>query len=155
MLERFTQRARRVVVLATEEARSRRHDAIGPEHLLMGILRDGAGLAVAVLRRLGVNPEVLRTEVDRILSEAPAPAIAAAPGFSSELKVVLEAAVEEQWRHHHNYIGTEHLFLGLLDVRSTMSEVLRSAGADLNAAREITLQLLRPGEIQPWPRPGA
>ena len=68
MLERFTERARRVMVLATEEARSRRHEAVGPEHLLLGILRDDGGLNVKVLERLRISPEALRTQVERVLS---------------------------------------------------------------------------------------
>jgi ATP-dependent Clp protease ATP-binding subunit ClpC len=141
MLERFTERARRAVVLATEEARSRRHEAVGPEHLLMGILRDGAGLAVGVLGRLRIDLETLRAEVERVLRETPTSATSGEPGFSAELKAVLEATVEEQWRLRHNWIGTEHLLLGLLDARSTISGVLRVAGADLDEARRMTDQV--------------
>jgi ATP-dependent Clp protease ATP-binding subunit ClpC len=143
MLERFTKRARRVVILATEEARTRQHEAVGPEHLLMGILRDGAGFAVEVLRRLQVSPEALRTEVERILTEMPSSAIVGEPDFSAELKAVLAATVEEKWRHHHNWIGTEHLLLGLLDARSTVSGLLRVAGAALDEARQMTVEVLR------------
>jgi ATP-dependent Clp protease ATP-binding subunit ClpC len=142
MLERFTERARRVVVLATEEARSRRHEAVGPEHLLMGILRDGAGLAVGVLERLRVDLETLRTEVERVLSETPTSAMGGEPGFSAEFRAVLEATVEEQWRYGHNWVGTEHLLLGLLDARSTISRLLRTAGADLDEARRMTVQVV-------------
>ena len=144
MLERFTQRARRVVVLATQEARSRQHETVGPAHLLMAILRDGAGLAVGVLRRLAVDTEILRTDVERVLGRTPASVLSGDPDFSAELKAVLAATIEEQWRHHHNWVGTEHLLLGLLDARSTVNDVLRGAGVDLDEARQMTLRLLRP-----------
>jgi ATP-dependent Clp protease ATP-binding subunit ClpC len=142
MLERFTERARRVVALATEEARTRRHEAVGPEHLLMGILREGAGLGVGVLKRLGISLKTLRTDVERVLGETPASATSREPCFSTELKSVLMATVEEQRRHGHGWIGTEHLLLGLVDVRSTMSGFLRAAGVDLDEARRMTVQVL-------------
>ena len=82
MLERFTERARRVVVLATEEARNRRHEAVGPEHLLMGILRDGGDSVVHMLAQLHVSPETLRAEVERVLSETPGSATGGDPTFS-------------------------------------------------------------------------
>jgi ATP-dependent Clp protease ATP-binding subunit ClpC len=148
MLDRFTERARRVVVLATEEARGRRHEAVAPEHLLLSILRDAAGLGVGVLGRLHVNVETLRAEVEHVLEAVPGTATNGDPNFSGELKSVLEAALEEQRRHGHNWLGTEHLILGLLSNRSTVSAMLRSAGADLDEARRMTVlcvgQSLRP-----------
>lgn len=141
MLERFTERARQAVVLGTEEARARRHAVVGPEHLLMGLLRDADGLGARMLERLQVSRESLRTEVERVLSDVPATAAGRDPRFSTELKAVFEATVEEQWRHGHHWVGTEHLLLGLLGPRSTVSPVLRAAGADLDAARRIAVQL--------------
>jgi ATP-dependent Clp protease ATP-binding subunit ClpC len=134
--------------MATEEARSRAHESVSSEHLLMGILRDGEGLGVRVLERLQVNLESLRIEVERALNDIPASATNAEPSFGGELKNVLAAAVEEQRRHRHSYIGTEHLMLGLLSSRSPMSGVMRRAGADLDEARSMTVlcigQDLRP-----------
>ena len=150
MLGRFTERARRVVVLATEEARNRGHEAVGPGHLLMGILRDGGGLGVGVLERLRASPETLRAEVERVLSETPASTMSGELRFSPEFMTVLEAVLEEQRRHRHNWVGTEHLLLGLLDPRSTVSGVLRAAGADLDEARRITEELLRPIAPSKW-----
>jgi ATP-dependent Clp protease ATP-binding subunit ClpA len=144
MLDRFTERARSVVILATRGARSRQHETVGPAHLLIAILRDGAGLAVGVLRRLDVNIETLRAEVERVLDETPTSVLSGEPDFSAELKAVLAATIEEQWRHHHSWVGTEHLLLGLLDARSTVRSVLRAAGAELDDARQVTLELLRP-----------
>jgi ATP-dependent Clp protease ATP-binding subunit ClpC len=137
MLERFTERARRVVVLAIDEARNRRHAAVGPEHLLMGILRDRGGMAVKVLERLGVPPEALGVEVERLLSETPGSQASVEPVFSAELKGVLQAALGE--RRHAHVIGTEILLLGLLaHDGSEANRVLRAAGADLDEARRIT-----------------
>jgi ATP-dependent Clp protease ATP-binding subunit ClpC len=98
MLERFTERARRVLVLATEEARGRRHETVGPEHLLMGILRDGGDFAVHSLEQLGVSPETLRAEVERVLSETPGSATGGDPTFSPELKAVLTDREEDAYR---------------------------------------------------------
>ncbi len=136
MLERFTPRARRAVVLATEEARSRGHESIEPEHLLMGILRDGEGMAVKVLERLQV-PETLRAEVERLLSEAPGSSTPSEPGFSPELKAVLQAALEARLQPNH-VIGTENLLLGLLACEgSEANRVLHAAGVNVDAARSV------------------
>src|SRR5688500_5457819 len=98
MLNRFTERARRGVVLAIGEARSRSHEAVGPEHLLMGILRDGGGLAVKVLEQFQVSVEALRVEVERVLDETLG-STTIDPAFSPEARAVLEASVDEQRRH--------------------------------------------------------
>jgi ATP-dependent Clp protease ATP-binding subunit ClpC len=134
MLERFTDRGRRVMVLATEEARNRRHAAVGPEHLLMGILRDGGGLAINVLERLRVNVGAVRAEIERVLADIPESATNMEPVFSAELRVVLGSSFEEGRRH--NYVGTEQLLLGLLaDNGSIAGRMLRAAGATLDEAR--------------------
>src|SRR3989442_12243264 len=136
MVERFTPRARRAVVLATEEARSRGHESIEPEHLLMGILRDGEGMAVKVLERLQV-PETLRAEVERLLSETPGSSTPSEPGFSPELKAVLQAALEARLQPNH-VIGTENLLLGLLACEgSEANRVLHAAGVNVDAARSV------------------
>ncbi len=137
MLERFTGRARRAVILATEEARSRGHESVGPEHLLMGILRDSDGMAVKVIERLQVPPETLRAEVDRLMSEAPRSSTGSEPAFSRELRAVLQAAFES--RLHPHVVGTENLLLGLLACEgSEANRVLRAAGVDLDGARRVT-----------------
>ena len=143
MLERFTEQARRVMVLATEEARSRRHEAVGPEHLLMGILRDGGGLNVKVLERLRISPEALRAQVERVLSETPGSTTSGEPAFSPGLKAVLETALKARWRHH-GLIGIEHLLLGLLaDDGSAASRILRAIGPDLEVVCRMGLLSLR------------
>src|SRR5437867_9122999 len=93
MLERFTEHARRVLVLATEEARSRRHETVGPEHLLIGILQAGGDFAVHSLAQLGVSPDTLRAEAERVLGETPGSATGGEPTFSPDLKAVLEVVL--------------------------------------------------------------
>jgi ATP-dependent Clp protease ATP-binding subunit ClpC len=138
MLERFTSRARRVIVLATEEARSRRHATIQPEHLLIGILRDGDGMAVKVLERLGVQSDALIAAVGDVLTNMSASPAASEPAFSPELRDVLQAAIESQLQSHH-VIGTENLLLGLLAHEgSAANGLLRAAGIDLDGVRRIT-----------------
>ncbi|HEU4369144.1 MAG TPA: Clp protease N-terminal domain-containing protein [Methylomirabilota bacterium] len=136
MLERFTDRARRVVVLASEEARRRGHGAVAPEHLLMGILRDGEGMAVFVLDQLGVSRDALKAEAERTLD-----AIPAAGGdvqVSEELKRVLEAALAIDAQHCRRRVGTEHLVMALLaDEAAPAFAIVRGAGADVDRARRL------------------
>jgi ATP-dependent Clp protease ATP-binding subunit ClpC len=135
MLDRFTERARRAVILATEEARRRRHDAIGPAHLLMGILRVGGGFVVHLLEQLRVNPETLRAQVEEILSETPGAVPGGEPAFSAELKAVLEAALGVKRRLT---VDTDLLLLALLAAdQAGISRVLSAAGADLARARRL------------------
>jgi ATP-dependent Clp protease ATP-binding subunit ClpC len=136
MLERFTERARRVVVLATEEARSRRHETVGPEHLLMGILRDGGDFVVHSLEQLGVSPETLRAEVERVLSETPGSATGGDPTFSPELKAVLTDTLTVK---RTRTVDTNLLLLALLrGDHSAISGILQAGGADLAKARVLT-----------------
>jgi ATP-dependent Clp protease ATP-binding subunit ClpC len=135
MLERFTERARRAVILATEEARSRRQEAVGPEHLLMGILQVGGNFAVHSLAQLGVSPETVRAEVERVLSEMPETATAREPAFSPELKAVLESVLTVK---RTLTVSTDLLLLALLDERSAISGILQATGADLAKAGHLT-----------------
>ncbi len=138
MVERFMERARQVMVLATEEARRRRHGAVGPAHVLMAILRDGGTLGGRKLEHLRVSPERLAVEVERVLSEMPESAAAGEPAFAPELKAVLEATLEEQRRCLYA-VDPQDLLRGLLaDDRSTACRILAAAGADLDQARLLT-----------------
>src|SRR2546426_6859387 len=124
MVEQFTERARRAMVLAADEARSRRHEAFGPEHLLLGILREGACLDLEVLERIRARPEMLRVEVERALSAMAGSPARGEPVFSSELKAVLETAFKLRRR---SALGAEHLLLGLLaDDGSAAGRILRA-----------------------------
>jgi ATP-dependent Clp protease ATP-binding subunit ClpC len=134
MVERFTERARRAMVLATDDARSRRHEAIGPEHLLMGILREGACLDLKVLERIRVSPATLQAEVERVLSAMAGSPARGEPVFSPELKSVLETAIKLR-RRSDSVIGAEHLLLGLLaDDGSAAGRIMRAAGAEFETA---------------------
>jgi ATP-dependent Clp protease ATP-binding subunit ClpC len=137
MLERFTERARRVIALATEEARSRRHGAVGLEHLLIGILRDDGGFAVHVLEQLQVSPETLQAEIERRLSHLPCLPMSGEPTFSPELKAVLAAVLSAK---RQLSVGPEHLLLSLLaDDGSATTQILRAAGADLTKQRPFAM----------------
>jgi ATP-dependent Clp protease ATP-binding subunit ClpC len=139
MLERFTERARRVLVLATEEARSRRHETVGPEHLLMGILQAGGDFAVHSLEQLGVSPETLRAEAERVLGETPGSTTGGEPVFSPELKAILEVVLTVKRRRS---VDPDLLLLALLaDEHSAISGILRATGADLAKARWLPVQM--------------
>jgi hypothetical protein len=113
MFERFTERARQVVVLAQEEARALQHNYIGTEHILLGILREDRGLAAQVLESLGVTPERTREQLLRIVGPGEEPSSSQIP-FTLHAKKVLELALRESLSLQHNYIGTEHILLGLM-----------------------------------------
>jgi ATP-dependent Clp protease ATP-binding subunit ClpC len=142
MFERFTERARRVVVLAQEEARMLNHNYIGTEHILLGLAREGEGVAARALESLGVSLEAVRQQVEEIIGrgqEAPSGHIP----FTPRAKKVLELSLREAQQLGHNYIGTEHILLGLIREGSGVAaQVLVKLGADLNRARQRVVQLL-------------
>lgn len=137
MLEQFSERARRVVLLATEEARHRRHAAVGPEHLLASIVREGGARADKWFELLRVSRERVSAEIERVLIETPGSAASGDPAFSPEIKAVLQVALEQVRRRRYPYgVGPELLLLGLVtDEQSVASRILRAAGADLERAR--------------------
>src|SRR5438046_2576226 len=113
MFERFTERARRVIILAQEEAKRLNHSAVGTEHILLGIIREGEGVASKVLESLNISPDRVRAEIETAIGRgerAPYEEVA----FTPRAKKVLELALDEARRLGHNYIGTEHLLLGLI-----------------------------------------
>ena len=150
MFERFTDRARRVVVLAQEEARQLRHNYIGTEHLLLGLLKENDGVAVRALESLGIDLAAVR---DRVLESAPAGQTEFEPTghipFTPPAKKSLELSLREALQMGHNYIGTEHILLGLARESDTPAAVvLTSFGTDLNQLRQQILITLRlyPGQ---------
>jgi ATP-dependent Clp protease ATP-binding subunit ClpC len=146
MFERFTERARQVVVLAQDEARSLRHNYIGTEHLLLGLLREEEGLAARVLGELGVELEAVRAQVGRIIGEGDEIATGQIP-FTPRAKKVLELALRESRALGHQYIGTEHILLGLVrENEGVAARLLLDLGVDADTIREaIGRVLLGPG----------
>ncbi|MBI3090566.1 MAG: ATP-dependent Clp protease ATP-binding subunit [Candidatus Tectomicrobia bacterium] len=144
MFKRFTERARKVIILAREGAEQHRHGHLGTEHILAGILKDGGGIAIAVLQKLGVDIEVLKNEIEKSMARNATATVEGDIPFTPRAKKVLEYAVEEARSMGHNYIGTEHLLLGLIKEKDgNASKLLLSLGARLVDAREQTLNLLQ------------
>jgi len=143
MFNRFTERARKVIILAKEEARRFNHDYIGTEHILLGLIREGEGVAAAVLQKLGVSLENIRLEVEKLVQPGPSTQIIGDIPFTPRAKKALELAAEEARSLGHNYIGTEHLLLGLIrEGEGVASQVLLNLGLDLNRVRNEVMELL-------------
>ena len=142
MFERFTDRARRVLVLAQEEARLLNHSFIGTEHILLGLIHEGEGLAAMALEALGISLEAVREIVQGTIG----PVGSGPPGsppFTPRAKKVLELSLREALQLGHNYIGTEHMLLGLVrEGEGVAAQVLESLGADLARVRQQVIQLL-------------
>jgi ATP-dependent Clp protease ATP-binding subunit ClpC len=142
MFERFTERARRVIILAQEEAKRLNHSAVGTEHILLGIIREGEGVASKVLESLTISPDRVRAEIEGAIGRgerAPNEEVA----FTPRAKKVLELALDEARRLGHNYIGTEHLLLGLIrEGEGVAARVLEAMGADLDKVRAQVVYLL-------------
>lgn len=146
MFNRFTERARKVIVYAKEEARRFNHDYIGTEHLLLGLIREGEGVAAAVLQKLGLDLESIRIEVEKLVQTgAPTQVLGDIP-FTPRSKKALELSAEEARALGHNYIGTEHLLLGLVKEGEGMAyRVLLNLGLDLGKLRSEVMELLGSG----------
>ena len=143
MFERFTERARKVIILAREEAIRLGHNFVGTEHLLLGLAREGDGLAVAILKKLNVNLSTLKGEVEKIVSVGSQVSPAGEVPFTPQAKKVLEYAISEARSMGHNYIGTEHLLLGLIrEGEGIASLVLRDFGVTIPAAKAQAQELL-------------
>src|SRR5881296_1029842 len=153
MFERFTDRARRVVVLAQEEARMLNHNYIGTEHILLGLIHEGEGVAAKALESLGISLDAVRQQVEEIIGQGQQAPSGHIP-FTPRAKKVLELSLREALQLGHNYIGTEHILLGLIrEGEGVAAQVLQKLGADLNRARQQVIQLLQgyagKGEGQP------
>jgi ATP-dependent Clp protease ATP-binding subunit ClpC len=143
MFNRFTERARKVIILAKEEARRFNHDYIGTEHLLLGLIREGEGVAAAVLQKMGLNLETIRLEVEKLVQPGPTTQVLGDIPFTPRSKKALELAAEEARALGHNYIGTEHLLLGLIrEGEGAASQVLMNLGLDLSKVRNEIMELL-------------
>ncbi|MCW2756321.1 MAG: NDP-hexose 4-ketoreductase, partial [Nocardioidaceae bacterium] len=142
MFERFTDRARRVVVLAQEEARMLSHNYIGTEHILLGLIHEGDGIAAKALESLSISLEAVRAQVEEIIGQGQQAPSGHIP-FTPRAKKVLELSLREALQLGHNYIGTEHILLGLIrEGEGVAAQVLQKLGADLNRVRQQVIQLL-------------
>jgi ATP-dependent Clp protease ATP-binding subunit ClpC len=143
MFERFTDRARRVVVLAQEEARLLNHNYIGTEHVLLGLLREADGVAAQTLEALGISLEGVRVRVEEIIGTGGGPSESGHVPFTPRAKKVLEISLREALHLGHNYIGTEHLLLGLVrEGEGVAAQVLVQMGAELSAVRRMVVNIV-------------
>lgn len=143
MFNRFTERARKVLVLAKEEARRFNHDYIGTEHILLGLVREGEGVACAVLQNLNIDLERLRMEIEKLITPGSVTSVAGDIPFTPRAKKALELAAEEARNLGHNYIGTEHILLGLIrEGEGLANQVLYGMGVDLAKVRDEISSLL-------------
>jgi ATP-dependent Clp protease ATP-binding subunit ClpC len=143
VFERFTDRARRVVVLAQEEARLLNHNYIGTEHLLLGLIHEGEGVASQALTSIGISLEDVRQQVQEVIGEGKSAPMGHIP-FTPRAKKVLELSLREALQLKHNYIGTEHVLLGLVaEGEGVAAQVLVKMGATLPAVRSEVLKMLQ------------
>jgi hypothetical protein len=149
MFERFTDQARRVVVLAQEEARMLNHNYIGTEHILLGLIHEGCGVAAEALESLGISLDAVRQQVEEIIGQGQEVPSGHIP-FTPRGKKVLELSLRESLQLGHNYIGTEHILLGLIrEGDGVAGQVLVKLGADLNRVRQQVIQLISGQQPQP------
>lgn len=142
MFERFTERARRVVVLAQDEARGLRHNYVGTEHILLGLLREEEGVAALVLEGLGITTEEVRSEIERLIGPGNEPLTGQIP-FTPRAKKVLELSLREAMVLGHSYIGTEHILLGIARENSGVaSRILLDHDADAEKIRTAVIAAL-------------
>src|SRR5215468_2498377 len=148
MSNRFTERAQRVILIAQEEAKRLNHDYVGTEHILLGLIALGEGVAAQVLANLGVDLRRVRAEIEKIVGTGDNVMLLGEIPFTPRAKKVLELAVEEAQNMGHNYVGTEHLLLGLIrEEEGVAARVLENLGVRLDVVREEVISLL--GEGQP------
>src|SRR3984893_9341685 len=141
MFERFTDRARQVVALAGGEARILNHDYIGAEHILLGLIREGDGLAAGSLESLGISLDAVRRQVEEIIGQGQQAPSGHIP-FTPQAKKVLELSLRESLQLGHNYIGTEHILLALIREGGGAAQLLAGGEVDLDRARQQVVELL-------------
>ena len=143
MFNRFTERARKVILLAKEEAKRFNHDYIGTEHILLGLVREGEGVAAVVLQKMGLSLQQIRLEVEKIVKAGPVTVISGDIPFTPKAKKAIELSGEEARALSHNYIGTEHILLGLIrEAEGVASQVLLNLGLNLDKIRQEIIELL-------------
>lgn len=142
MFERFTERSRRVMVLAQEEARILNHNFIGSEHLLLGLIHEGEGVAAKALERFGITLEAVREQVEQSMGSQTIP-VGGSPPFTPRAKKILELSLREALQLGHNYIGTEHILLGLVrEGEGVAARIIVDLGADLARVRQQVIESL-------------
>jgi ATP-dependent Clp protease ATP-binding subunit ClpC len=142
VFERFTDRARRVIVLAQEEARMLSHNYIGTEHILLGLIHEREGVAATTLESMNISLETVRREIEEIIGQGQATPIGHIP-FTPRAKKVLELSLRESLQLGANFIGTEHILLGLIrEGEGVAAQVLQKLGADLHRVRQTVIQFL-------------
>jgi ATP-dependent Clp protease ATP-binding subunit ClpA len=150
MYERFTDRARKTMQLANQEAQRFNHEYIGTEHILLGLVKEGSGVAANVLKNLDVDLRKIRLEVEKIVQSGPDMVTMGKLPQTPRAKKVIEYSMEEARNLNHNYVGTEHILLGLLREQEVVAaQVLMNLGLKLEDVREETLNLLGRGTIMP------
>jgi ATP-dependent Clp protease ATP-binding subunit ClpC len=142
MFQRFTDRARRVVVLAQHEARTLDHDYIGTEHILLGLIDEGQGVATTALTSMGISLEEMRQTVRDTIGRGAQPPESGHIPFTPQAKKVLELSLRESMQLGHEYIGTEHILLALIREGGGAAQLLARAGVDLDRARQQVTELL-------------
>src|SRR3989338_6025674 len=143
MFNRFTERARKVILLAKEEAKRFNHDYIGTEHILLGLVREGEGVAAVVLQKMGISLQQIRLEIEKIVKPGPSTIISGDIPFDPKAKKAIELSGEEARALGHNYIGTEHILLGLIkEGEGVASMVLLNLGLDLDKVRQEIVEIL-------------
>jgi ATP-dependent Clp protease ATP-binding subunit ClpC len=144
MFERFTDRGRKIIILAREESEKHHNDYLGTEHLVLAFLREGDGIALAILKKMGLSADHIKLEVERNLPSGGQSVTFGEIPFTPRVKKVIEYAIEEARLLGHNYIGSEHLLLGVLrEEEGIGGKILRSLGANLLTARQLTVSFLR------------
>jgi len=153
MQERFTERVRKVISIARQEAIRLHHDSVGTEHLLLGIVREGEGVAAVVLTNLGINLDDLRRAVENAVPTGSETLVLGEVPLNQEARSSLNYAVDEARKMNHTYVGTEHLLLGLLrEERGVACQVLQSLGMEIDLVRQETLRLLGSDKGHPGAR---
>jgi len=146
MFERFTDRARKVMALANQEAQRFNHEYIGTEHILLGLVKEGSGVGATVLKNLEVDIKKLRLEVEKLVKSGPDMVTMGKLPQTPRAKKVIEYAIEEARSLNHNYVGTEHILLGLLrESEGIAAQVLMNLGLKLEDVRQEVLNLLGAG----------
>lgn len=153
MFEKYTDRARRVIVLAQDEARTLKHNYIGTEHLLLGLIYEGQGVAALALKSLGLSLGGVRAQVLDIIGEGEVAPEGHIP-FTPRAKKVLELSLREALQLGHNHIGSEHILLGLIrEGEGVAAQILVASGAELNKVRQKVIEILSALQPPPPPKP--